>query len=281
VPVGVAGELYAGGDGVALGYLNQPALTAERFVPDPFADAPNARMYKTGDRVRWRADGTVEFLGRMDHQVKIRGFRVEPGEVENVLAGHPALREAVVVVRPAPSGAPQLVGYYVAAPRDAATPVSPASLRSYLRERLPEYMVPAALVVLDTLPVGTTGKVDRRALPAPPADAAEAEQPYVSPRTETESRLERIWAEVLGMERVGVDRDFFDLGGHSLSAMRIVSRVLEQFGVSLSLTMVFERPTIADMATLVDERAAAVKVPNEGPITRVARTAQRRPITSS
>ncbi|MEP6619266.1 MAG: amino acid adenylation domain-containing protein [bacterium] len=288
VPVGVAGELYAGGDGVALGYLNQPALTNERFVPDGFAGVEDARMYRTGDRVRWRADGAIEFLGRTDHQVKIRGFRVEPGEVEAMLASHPALREAVVVVQPAPSGGLQLVGYFVA--RDTAgqaaeirtAPITPLALRAYLRERLPDYMVPAALVPMSALPVGTTGKVDRRALPAPQLDALEAEHPYVAPRTDTETRLAAIWADVLGVERISVDRNFFDLGGHSLTAMRIMSRVQEAFSVRLPLTVVFERPTVAQVAEVIEARvseAAATATAPSGAIQRTARTAQKRTAT--
>ena len=272
VPIGVPGELHAAGDGLAIGYLHRPELTAERFVEHPEL----GRLYRTGDRVRWCADGVLEFLGRLDQQVKIRGFRVEPGEVEAVLARHPSVREAAVVVRAAASGDRQLVGYFVVAPAGGAAPVTPASLRAYLRERLPEYMVPRSLVQLDALPVGATGKVDRRALPAPP-EAEQEEVAYLAPRSETEARLAAIWSEVLGMERVGVDRNFLDLGGHSLTAMRIMSRVQERFGVQLPLTAAFERPTVAQLAELLEVAPAAVAPAGETVIGRAARTAQRRP----
>ena len=282
VPVGVPGELYAGGDGVALGYLGRPELTAERFVPDAFSCDADARLYRTGDRVRWRADGTVEFLGRLDQQVKIRGFRVEPGEVESVLAGHPAVRDAAIVAAPHEGGY-RLVAYVVAREAagggDTTAPLSPASLRAYLRERLPEYMVPAVFVPMVALPVGATGKVDRRALPAPPAESPDDDRPFVEPRGETERRLAAIWAEVLGLDRVGADRNFFELGGHSLTAMRIMSRVQETFGARLPLTAVFERPTVAECARMIDESVAASggRASGTQSIARVARTAQRRP----
>jgi acyl carrier protein len=239
-------------------------------------------MYRTGDGGRWRADGTLEFLGRLDGQVKIRGFRVEPGEIETVLAGHPSVREAAVVAVTAEGAQPRLVAYYVAraaheAPGVATAPLPAAALRAYLRERLPEYMVPATLVALAALPVGATGKIDRRALPAP-MEEPEAGALLTAPRTETERRLAAIWSEILGIERVGVETNFFEAGGHSLTAMRIMSRVQETWGVRLPLTAVFERPSLEDSARLVDDLVAraAASSSSRQPIARVARTGQRR-----
>ncbi|HZG42551.1 MAG TPA: amino acid adenylation domain-containing protein, partial [Longimicrobium sp.] len=240
-PVGVPGELYAGGAGLALGYLDQPELTAEKFVADPFA--PGARLYRTGDRVRWAADGTVEFLGRVDTQVKIRGFRVEPGEVEAVLRAWPGVREAAVVVREDVPGDRRLVAC-------VAGEVAADEVREHLRGQLPEHMLPAAFVFLDALPLTPNGKLDRRALPAP--DLAPAEETYVAPRTPVEEVLAGLWAEVLRLERVGVHDSFFELGGHSLLATRVVSRVREVFGVELPLRALFEEPTVAEMAGRVD-----------------------------
>ncbi len=244
VPVGVPGELCVGGPSVARGYLNRPEMTAERFVPDPFSTEPGARLYRSGDRVKWRADGLLEFVGRVDFQVKVRGFRVEPGEVESVLASHPGVREAAVVVRDDASGAKALVGYA------AASEIGAVELRAWLRERMPEYMVPAAVLVLDALPLTPHGKVDRRALPAPESFGADGE--YVAPRTPAEEVLAGVFAEVLGAARVGVHHHFFDLGGHSLLATRVVSRVRGALGVELPLRALFEAPTVAGLAERVD-----------------------------
>ncbi|HEX2188839.1 MAG TPA: amino acid adenylation domain-containing protein, partial [Longimicrobiaceae bacterium] len=236
VPIGVPGELYVGGAGVARGYLNRPELTAERFVDDPFAPG---RLYRTGDRVRWMADGTLEYLGRLDEQVKIRGFRIELGEIEVRLAEHPEVREAVVLAREDVPGDRRLVAYVAGA-------VEADALRAHMRQNLPEYMVPGAFVVLDRLPLTANGKVDRKALPAP--ELGPAEERYVAPRTPVEEVLAGIWAEVLRLERVGVEESFFDMGGHSLLATRMLSRVRERFGVELPLRALFEGPTIAEMA---------------------------------
>ncbi|HEX2187796.1 MAG TPA: amino acid adenylation domain-containing protein [Longimicrobiaceae bacterium] len=247
VPVGVPGELYLGGAGVGLGYVRRPGLTAAAFAPDPFSGAPGARMYRTGDRVRWLADGTLEFLGRIDQQVKLRGFRVEPGEVEAVLRGHPAVGDAAVVVRDDAPGGRQLVAYAVPRPDASA---DAAELRAWLRERLPEFMVPGAWVFLDAIPLTPNGKTDRRALPAPAQDALGPE--HVEPRTPTEEQVAAIWREVLAVERLGVDDDFFALGGHSLRATQVVSRVRSLLGVDLSLRDLFDAPTVAELAARVD-----------------------------
>jgi amino acid adenylation domain-containing protein/FkbM family methyltransferase len=259
-PVGVPGELYAGGAGLALGYLDQPELTAEKFVADPYL--PGARLYRTGDRVRWQADGTVEFLGRVDTQVKIRGFRVEPGEVEAVLRAWPGVREAAVVVREDTAGDRRLVAYL--AGEGAADAV-----REHLRGQLPEHMLPAAFVFLDELPLTPNGKLDRKALPAP--DFAPAEERYVAPRTPVEEVLAGIWAEVLRLERVGVEESFFDLGGHSLLATRVVSRIREVFGVELPLRALFEGPTVAELAGRVEEMRRA-ELPVLPPVVPTERT---------
>ncbi len=252
VPAGVPGELCVGGPAVGRGYLGRPALTADRFVPDPFADEPGARMYRTGDRVRWRADGVLEFVGRVDFQAKVRGFRVEPGEVEAALRAHPALQDAVALVRGDAPGDRRIVAYLVAAEGDEVP--SAAALREHLKTRLPEYMIPSAFVALDVLPLTPNGKVDRRALPAPDAPAGDAAT-YVEPRTPEEALVARIWAEVLGVERVGVHDDFFVLGGHSLLATRVASR-LRTAGVDLPLRVLFEQSTVAALAERVAQAGA-------------------------
>jgi amino acid adenylation domain-containing protein len=241
VPAGVPGELYAGGDGVARGYLGRPGPTAERFVPHPFAAEPGARLYRTGDRVRWLADGTLEYLGRLDAQVKIRGFRVEPGEIDSVLSALPGVQEARVVVREDEPGEKRLVAY-------VAGEVEGEALRAGLRRTLPEYMVPAAVVLLERLPLTPRGKLDAKALPAPePARHAD-----VAPRTPVEETLAAVWAEVLNVERVGVHDHFFELGGQSLLIMRLTAEVQARFGVELSVRAVFARPTLEGMAAEVD-----------------------------
>ncbi|HEX7243546.1 MAG TPA: non-ribosomal peptide synthetase, partial [Longimicrobiaceae bacterium] len=257
-PVGVPGELYVAGAGVARGYLGRPDLTAERFVPDPFPAEPGARAYRTGDRVRRLPDGELDFLGRMDEQVKVRGFRVEPGEVEAVLAAHPKVRDATVAVREDAAGERRLVGFFVAREGGADA----AELRGWLRSRLPEHMVPAALVPLDALPLTPNGKTDRRALPA---GAGVERRGYVAPRTPAEERVARIWEEVLGVERVGAEDDFFALGGHSLRATRVVSRVRDALGVEVPLRALFAEPTLAGFAAEV-ARAAESAAPAPAPL---------------
>jgi amino acid adenylation domain-containing protein len=262
VPRGVPGEAYVGGAGVARGYLDRPGLTAERFVPDPFSPEPGARMYRTGDRMRWRGERKLEFVGRVDDQVKIRGFRIEPGEVESALSAHPAVREARVVVRQDVPGEPRLVAYVVGG-------VEAEEVRAFLRGSLPEYMLPSAFVSMDALPLTPNGKVDHKALPAP--ELASAEDRYVAPRTPVEEVLAGIWAELLRLGRVGVEDSFFDLGGHSLLATRVVSRVRELLGVELPLRALFEGPTVAELAAAVEELRRA-GLPALPPLAPAART---------
>ncbi|HEX5709303.1 MAG TPA: amino acid adenylation domain-containing protein, partial [Pyrinomonadaceae bacterium] len=258
VPVGVAGELYLGGDGLARGYLNRPDLTAERFVPDPFAHTPGGRLYRTGDVVRYLPDGRMEFMGRADHQVKVRGFRIELGEVESALAEHEAVRECVVVAREFEGGDKRLVAYVVAEEKGEgalAAELSAAELRAHLKGRLPEYMVPTAFVTLDAMPLTPNGKVDRKALPKPSEGTMRVE--YVGARTPVEGVLAGVWSRLLGLEKVGVNENFFELGGHSLLATQLVSGVREALGVDLPLRAVFESPTVAELATRVKREIGA------------------------
>nr|WP_253900126.1 non-ribosomal peptide synthetase [Corallococcus carmarthensis] len=242
VPVGVRGELHIGGVGVARGYAGRPGLTAERFVPDAFSGEEGARLYRTGDVVRWRADGQLDFVGRIDSQVKVRGFRIELGEVEAALARQPDVSEAVVLVR-GEGADKRLVGYVVAKEGHA---LDVETLRTGLRQGIPEYMVPSVLMVLDALPLNANGKVDRRALPEP--EAAHVSGAYVAPRTVTEAKLAAIWADVLRLERVGVKDNFFALGGHSLLATQVVSRIRMSLGVEMPLRLLFEAPTVEALA---------------------------------
>ena len=246
VPAGVIGELYLAGDGLARGYAGRPELTAERFLPGPFG-APGSRMYRVMDRVRWRADGELEYFGRSDYQVKVRGFRIEPGEIEAALLAHPGVREAVVVARGEPGGGRRLVAYL--SPQDE--PVPTAELRAHLKERLPDYMVPSAFVVLERLPLTPNGKVDRRALPEPEVEAAAHAEP-APPSTPVEEILAGIWTQVLGTERVGVHDDFFALGGHSLLGAQVVSRIRVAFEVELPLRALFEAPSVAGLAARIE-----------------------------
>ncbi|MBZ5670628.1 MAG: amino acid adenylation domain-containing protein [Acidobacteriia bacterium] len=285
VPPGVMGELYIGGAGVARGYLNRPELTRQRFLADPFSGRPGARLYRTGDLARYRPDGTLEFLGRIDDQVKVRGYRIELGEIEATLADHSGLKSCVVLAREDEPGDKQLVGYVVPSENESPTV---EELRQFLRQRLPDYMVPAQFVFLKSFTLTPNGKIDRKALPAPskrqreagelvaprdpleqvlaglsgdttdrealPTPSYENRQPardFVRPRTETERSLAAIWTALLKVESIGVNDDFFDLGGHSLLAIRLVSRIRDVFGVELPLATLFQAPTIADLAGLL------------------------------
>ncbi|HEU0299643.1 MAG TPA: amino acid adenylation domain-containing protein, partial [Longimicrobium sp.] len=248
VPAGVVGELFLGGVGIARGYLDRPRLTAERFIPDPFGGEAGARLYRTGDLARWRRDGTMEFLGRGDDQVKVRGFRIEPGEIEARLAEHAGVREAVVVVREDAPGDLSLAAYYVA----EGDAVGVEALRAHLAERLPEYMVPSAYVVVKAWPLTPNGKLDRGALPAP-GDDARARPDHEALATAMEVAVAEIWAKVLGVERVGRHDDFFKLGGHSLRAVQVVSRVRQALGIKVSLGQLFDRRVLADFARALEE----------------------------
>ncbi|MDZ7269872.1 MAG: amino acid adenylation domain-containing protein [candidate division KSB1 bacterium] len=261
VPIGVPGELYIGGAGVARGYLNRPDLTAERFVPDPFCSEPGARMYKTGDLVRYLASGEMEYLGRRDDQVKIRGYRIELGEVEAVLAKHPGLREAAVVAHTGAGGERRLVAYVV--PAGEAAPTA-AQLREFLRAELPEYMIPASFITLAALPLTPNGKVDRRSLPAPGENRPELENVYVAPRTPAEQTLAAIWQQVLGVSRVGVHDNFFELGGDSILSIQVIARA-KQAGLGLTPRQLFEHPTVAGLAAVAG--ATRAMVAEQGPVT--------------
>ncbi|HEX2163046.1 MAG TPA: thioesterase domain-containing protein, partial [Thermoanaerobaculia bacterium] len=254
VPPGVAGELVTGGAGLARGYLGGPAATAARFVPNPFTGegggAPGERLYRTGDRARWLPGGVLEFLGRLDTQVKVRGFRIEPGEVEAALVARPEVREAVVVARDDGAGATRLVAYAV--PEDGAGQVRPEALQAALRERLPDFMVPSAVVLLAELPLDTNGKIDRRALPEPDLGGT-----AVPPRDELERELLAVWEDVLGRPVPGVEDDFFALGGHSLLAVRLLHRVRERFGADLPLGSLFTEGTVASQARRLRARGGA------------------------
>ncbi|NOK23759.1 condensation domain-containing protein, partial [Corallococcus carmarthensis] len=265
VPVGVPGELYIAGEGVTRGYLGRPELTAERFLPE-VNGATGSRMYRTGDRVRWHADGTLEYVNRADNQVKVRGYRIELGEIEAVLRQQEEVRDAAVVVRGEGAEA-RLVGYVVGKPGQK---VEAGPLRERLRVKLPEYMVPPVLQVLEAMPLTPNGKVDRKALPAVEAVAATSRE-YEAPRNEVEKTLAGIWAEVLRVPRVGVKDSFFELGGHSLMAMRVVSRIREELGVELPLRALFEATTVEALAGRLAKggRTAApalVRIPREAPL---------------
>jgi amino acid adenylation domain-containing protein len=246
LPPGVAGELYIGGAGVGLGYLNRADLTAERFVPDRFSGASGGRLYKSGDLARYRSDGTLEYLGRADDQVKIRGYRIELGEIEAALAAEPNVQSCAVLAREDKPGSKQLVGYVVARNNELSTS---GELQTFLEKSLPEYMVPAQFVFLDSLPLTPNGKIDRKALPAPAQVITGAGGP---PRSETEKMIAAIWTELLRVESVGVEDDFFDLGAQSITAVGLVAQLRAAFGVNIELATLFERPTIAGLAEAID-----------------------------
>jgi hypothetical protein len=261
VPVGVAGELCFGGIRLARGYFRQPRLTADKFIPDPFSGVPGERLYRTGDEVRYRADGVIEFLGRIDTQVKLRGFRIELGEVEAALQAHPGVAAAAVAAHPVATGDKQLVGYVV--PHPGQAPPSSAELRGYLRERLPEYMVPSVVMALDELPMSSGRKVNRRLLPVPDADELPGLADGVAPRTEVEAAIAGEWAAVLGLSTVGVEHDFFDLGGHSLLATRLMARLAQLFGMDVPLQVLFEATTVSAQAQALATLAEALPTGSE------------------
>jgi len=253
VPIGVAGEIYIGGAGVARGYLRQPELTAQRFADSPFGGDPGSRLYRTGDLGRWQADAMLEYLGRNDDQVKIRGYRIELREIEARLARHAHVNEAVVVAREDAPGERRLVAYVKR--RDQSAP-SVEELREHLTAALPEYMVPSAFVILESLPLTPSGKLDRRALPAPDLEAYSSRQGE-TPRGDVEEVLAGIWRELLRVERVGRQDNFFELGGHSLLATRVIAHIVNVLDVDIPLRVVFERPTIEALGNYILQEIAA------------------------
>lgn len=248
VPIGVPGELHIGGAGLGRGYLNRSDLTASKFISNPFSDNVNARLYKTGDTVRYLNDGNIEFVGRIDYQVKIRGFRIELGEIETVIEQHPNVQQAVVLAREDVPGNKRLVAYVVPKSEQFS---KTGELRSFLKERLPEYMVPAVFIMLESLPLTPNGKVDRRALNAPDPTVANADREIVAPRYQLEFQLTKMWEEILGIEPIGIKDNFFELGGHSLLVMRLIAQIHELFGKNLPINTVFLAPTVEQLAKLI------------------------------
>ena len=253
VPIGIPGELHIGGDSLARGYLNRPELTAEKFVPNVFNQEPAARLYKTGDLVRYLPDGNIEYIGRIDKQVKIRGFRIELGEIETVIAQHPEIKETAVIAREDSPGEKQLVAYYV--PHQEDLPSS--KLRSFLKERLPNYMVPAAHVKLDALPITPGGKVDRRALPAPDFNRSDLDKTFVAPQNDQEQKLTEIWQEVLKVSPIGVKDNFFELGGHSLLAVSVLTQIEKTFEKNIPLATFLAIPTIEELANAIVQESSS------------------------
>ena len=279
VPVGVPGELYIGGESLARGYRNNPVLTSGEFIPHPLSKRPGARLYKTGDLVRWQTDGNLEFLGRIDQQVKIRGYRIEPGEIESLLNQHPAVRESLVLARESGRGQKQLAAYLIANQRPA-----PAikELTDFLRPKLPDYMVPSAFAFLDAWPLTPNGKVDRNALPAPDQLGLKSSEEFAAPRNLIEETVAKVWSEMLGRARLGIHDNFFECGGHSLLAAQAVSRLRESFNIHLSIRSLFEKPTVAEFAKEI-ERRTAQPAQQRGPgLMRVSREQYRvNPLSSN
>jgi acyl-coenzyme A synthetase/AMP-(fatty) acid ligase len=264
VPLGVMGELFLGGEGLARGYLQRPEITAERFVPNPFSEVQGKRLYCTGDQARWRTDGTLEFLGRLDHQIKLRGYRIEMGEIETALMKHASVEQAVVITK-GEASEKKLVAYLVS--KDSSNPVEIATLREHLHRMVPEYMMPAAYIVLEKFPLTRNGKVDRKALPEPEHKAKE----YVAPSTLIEEALAEIWSEVLKVKRPGITDNFFEAGGHSLLAVQLISRVREVLHIDLPVRQLFERPTIETMAHYISNlELSRDNTPELAPISREA-----------
>lgn len=251
VPIGISGELYIGGEGLARGYLNRPDLTAERFISNPFSPNPKSRLYKTGDLARYLPDGHIEYLGRIDYQVKLRGFRIELGEIETALLQHPVVKEAVVIIREDTPNENSLVGYIVAETGEDSLQVI-LQLRRFLKQQLPDFMVPTIFMALEAMPLTPNGKVDRKALPEPDASRPELEANYVAPRTPIEQEIADIWTQVLNLKRVGIYDNFFELGGYSLLAIQVVYRVRQALQVEILMSNLFELPTVADLAERVE-----------------------------
>lgn len=254
VPIGVPGEVHIGGDGLARGYRGRPDLTEERFIPDPFSDQPGARLYKTGDLARFRPDGSLEFLGRIDHQVKLRGFRIELGEIEAILTQHPAVKQGAVIVREDVPGDKRLVAYWTV--KGDAVPTA-QELRTFVKGHLPNYMVPSAFVQLDTMPLTPNGKIDRRSLPMPDAAASDRDTACVAPRTDTERQLVEMWETLLNLKPVSIHDDFFDLGGTSLLAVSLISQIQQTFGKDIPLSTLMTSPTLEQLAQVLQPDSAA------------------------
>jgi amino acid adenylation domain-containing protein len=255
VPVAVPGELHISGEGLGRGYFNRPELTAEKFVPNPFSGKPGQRLYKTGDLARYLPDGNIEFLGRIDHQVKVRGFRIELGEIETVLTAHPGVRESVAIVREDEPGKKRLVAYVVA--RNECAPTT-SELRGYLKDKLPDYMIPSGFMMLDALPLTPNGKLDSKALPALDQTRPELTEGFVAPRNTAEQTIAQIWAQVLEVDSVGVNDNFFDLGGHSLLATQVMSRLREAFQIEIVLRALFENPTVAELTLQIQTQTKKI-----------------------
>ncbi|MBM4297516.1 MAG: non-ribosomal peptide synthetase, partial [Deltaproteobacteria bacterium] len=272
VAVGVSGELYIGGSGVARGYLNRPELTTEKFIPNPFSPEVEARLYRTGDLARYLPDGNIEFIGRADDQVKIRGFRIELGEIEAALHQQQAVGECVVLAREDSPGEKYLAAYLVAQP---GSMMAADDLRLSLRRSLPEHMIPAAFVVMEALPLTPNGKVDRKALPRPQSATGTEGKRYRPASTETEKKLAEIWAEILKVDRVGIDDNFFDIGGHSLLAIQVISRTREIFSVDVGVAQLFEAPTVGALAQAIEKLAVKRSDNMKSSITRAPRDRYR------
>jgi amino acid adenylation domain-containing protein len=255
VPIGYPGELYIGGDGLARGYFNLPAMTKEKFLPDPFSEIPGARMYRTGDLVQQVESGKIEFLNRVDSQVKIRGFRIELGEIESALAQYKTAGDNVVIVREDTPGDKKLVAYIV---RKDNQETDIAELRQFLKTKIPDYMVPSAFVFIDAFPLTPNGKIDRKVLPSPVEAAPQQAKAYLEPKSETEIQLAAIWSDVLKIKQIGIDEDFFEIGGHSMVAVTLMVKIEKQMGVRLPLAILFDNSTIKDMAQLIDQKAENV-----------------------
>jgi len=275
VPLGVAGEICIGGDGLARGYLNHAELTAERFVPNPFSSTPGTRLYRTGDLARYTAAGKLQYLGRLDHQVKVRGFRIELGEIETVLSQHHSIKECVVIVRE-DYGEKRIVAYVAT---EQGIEVTNEELRNHLRSRLPDYMAPQAIIKLAAIPLTKNGKVDRRALPAPDSRARDLTTEYVAPATPVEEMVAAIWSGLFGIERISVDDNFFELGGHSLLATQVLARVEEVLSVKLPLRDFFEATTIRTLARVIESALRQERSLSAPPITRVEREGVELPLS--
>jgi aspartate racemase len=258
VPIGVSGELHIGGVGLARGYLNRPELTAEKFIWNPFSNELGERLYKTGDLARYGPDGNIEFLGRKDHQVKIRGFRIELGEIEATLSQHPSVMQSVIIAREDTPNEKRLVAYVVP---DEGQSLTASDLRTFLRAKLPKHMVPSLYVTLEALPLTPSGKVNRRALPAPDTARSELEKTFITPRDTLELQLVVIWEQVLGIQSISVRDNFFDLGGHSLLSVHLLARIRKEFGAELPLATLFQAPTVEQLADVLRESQIGWQAP--------------------